>query len=65
VKNKWNKVTDKLPKNDREVVCYIDNEDNPDWSGNRLGSYINEKWYCKGGRDNNEVVTRWFKIPKK
>ena len=61
---KWIKVEDHTPKDDREVVCYIENQENPDWSGNRLGAYINNKWYCKEGRKNCEIVEKWLEIPK-
>ncbi len=64
MKSKWNNVEDKLPKNDRLVVCYIENTKVPMWSGLKLGSYIGSTWYCKEGRESHEIVTKWCKIPR-
>lgn len=61
---KWVSVEDYLPEDDREVLCYIENKENPNWSENRLGSYIDENWYCKGGRESHEIVTKWQEIVK-
>lgn len=62
--SRWINVEDKLPENDRTVVVYVNNTENPQWSGLKLGVYLNEKWYCNGGRKSHEIVTRWTEIPK-
>jgi hypothetical protein len=61
---KWISVEDKLPKNDRMVVVYADNLETPNWSCKKLGSYLNNKWYCDGGRENHEIVVKWLEIPQ-
>ncbi len=55
----------KLPDNDRTVLVWINNTENPQWSGYKLGAYLNEKWYCNEGRKSHEVVTDWSEIPVK
>lgn len=63
-KSKWIRVEDKLPENDRTVVVYVNNTENPQWSGLKLGAYLNEKWYCNEGRKSHEIVVRWVEIPQ-
>lgn len=60
---KWYEM-DILPKDDRMVICYLEDTENPEWSGLRLGSYIKNKWHCKGGRKIQETVIAWMNIPK-
>lgn len=62
---KWINVDTELPKDDRTVLVWINDTENPQWSGYKLGSYLNEKWYCKGGRKSHEIVTDWCQIPAK
>lgn len=62
---KWISVDKELPKDDRTVLVWINDTENPQWSNYGLCSYLNEKWYCKGGRDSHEVVTDWCQIPAK
>lgn len=62
---KWIDVNVQLPDNDRTVLVWINDTENPQWSGYKLGSYLNEKWYCKGGRKSHEIVTDWCQIPGK
>ena len=59
----WNKIEDKLPDNDRTVLVWVNNTENSQWSGYKLGAYVNEKWYCDGGRKSHEIVTHWSNIP--
>lgn len=61
----WISVDKQLPDNDRTVLVWINDTENPQWSGYKLGSYLNEKWYCKGGRESHEIVTDWSEIPAK
>jgi|SRR5690349_3872725 len=61
---KWINVKDALPEDDRTVVVYINNLETPHWSGFKLGSYLNEKWYCDGGRESHEIVIKWTEIAK-
>ena len=63
-KSKWHNVEDRLPEDDREVLCYIENRENPQWSGLKLGAFIGSKWYCNEGRKTHEIVIRWAKIPE-
>ena len=62
---KWIDVNDELPDDDRTVLVWINDTENPQWSGYKLGSYLNEKWYCNGGRKSHEIVTDWCNIPAK
>lgn len=62
---KWIDINTELPDNDRTVLVWINDTENPQWSGYKLGSYLNEKWYCKGGRKSHEIVTDWCQIPGK
>ena len=62
---KWISIDKQLPDNDRTVLVWINDTENPQWSGYKLGSYLNEKWYCKGGRKSHEIVTDWCQIPGK
>jgi hypothetical protein len=62
-KPKWINVEEQLPDNDRTVLVWINNTENPQWSGYKLGAYLNEKWYCDGGRESHEIVTGWCQIP--
>lgn len=58
-------VNDKLPDNDRTVLVWINDTENPQWSNYGLCSYIGGKWYCNGGRESHEIVTDWCQIPGK
>lgn len=60
---KWISVEEELPDNDRAVLVWVNNLETPRWSGYKLGSYIDSKWYCDGGRKSHEVVTQWFSFP--
>ena len=60
---KWISVDEQLPDNERTVLVWINNTENPQWNNYRLGSYLNEKWYCVGGRKSHEIVTHWSSIP--
>ena len=60
---KWISVEEQIPDNERTVLVWIDNTENPQWNNYRLGSYLNEKWYCVGGRKSHEIVTHWSSIP--
>ena len=51
------------PDDERTVLVWINNIENPQWDSYRLGSYLNEKWYCNGGRESHEIVTHWSSIP--
>ena len=51
------------PDDERTVLVWINNTENPQWNNYRLGSYLNEKWYCVGGRKSHEIVTDWSNIP--
>lgn len=62
---KWISVDDQLPNDDRAVLVWVNNTENPQWSTYTLGSYIEDKWYLKGGRKNHEIVTDWCEIPAK
>ena len=62
---KWINVEEQLPKDDRTVLVWINDTKNPQWSNYGLCSYIDGKWYCKGGRESHEIVTDWCKIPAK
>ena len=62
---KWININTELPDDDRTVLVWINDTENPQWSGYKLGSYLNEKWYCKGGRKSHEIVTDWCQIPGK
>ena len=62
---KWISVEEQTPDNDRTVLVWINDIENPQWSGYKLGSYQNGKWYCKGGRESHETVTDWCQIPAK
>jgi len=59
---KWINIEDELPEDDRTVVCWAENTENSLYSELKLGNYINEKWYCKGGRNSQEIITKWQKI---
>ena len=59
------KVSIELPKDDRTVLVWINDIENPQWSNYGLCSYIDEKWYCKGGRESHDIVTDWCQIPAK
>lgn len=60
----WHLVENKTPDTDREVLVWVNNLENPEWSRNKLGAYINSKWYCRNGRENHEIVERWAEIPE-
>ena len=60
---KWISVEEQIPDNERTVLVWINNIENPQWDNYRLGSYLNEKWYCVGGRKSHEIVTHWSSIP--
>ena len=62
---KWISVDEQLPDNDRTVLVWINNTQNPQWSGYKLGAYLNKNWYCQGGRKSHEIVTDWAQIPAK
>lgn len=62
--SKWNSVTNKLPKNDKYVLIFVENSEYPEFSQVDIGTYQNEKWYCRGGIDKHEKIIRWTKIPK-
>lgn len=63
--HKCNLTEEQLPKHDGTVLVWINDTENPQWSGYKLGSYLNEKWYCNGGRKSHEIVTDWCNIPAK
>lgn len=63
-KLKWNSVNDKLPKSDHHCLCWIKNEVNINYSNFEIGSYQNNNWYLKRGRQTHEIVTHWIKIEK-
>ena len=60
---KWISVEEQTPDDERTVLVWINNTENPQWNNYRLGSYLNEKWYCVGGRKSHEIVTHWSSIP--
>jgi hypothetical protein len=60
---KWISVEERTPENDKTVLVWINNIENPQWSNYGLCSYINGKWYCKGGRESHEIVTDWCQTP--
>jgi hypothetical protein len=62
---KWISVEKQLPEDDKTVLVWVDNTQNPQWSSYGLGSYINRNWYLKGGREIHEIVTDWCQIPAK
>lgn len=63
--NNWISVKTQLPENDTKVVLWVDNDMHPHWSGEKLGSYQNEKFYGVGGIDTScETVTHWFYLPQ-
>ena len=62
-KPKWISAEEQLPDDERTVLVWINNIENPQWNNYRLGSYLNEKWYCVGGRKSHEIVTHWSSIP--
>jgi len=61
---RWYNTKDKLPEEDMTVLCYLEDIDNLEWYERKLGVYLNEKWYCRGGRKTHEIVTRWMEIPE-
>lgn len=63
-KPKWISV-ETPPDNERTVLVWINNTQNPQWSGYKLGAYLNQNWYCQGGREPHEIVTDWSQIPAK
>ena len=65
VATKWKKAEDyfELPDNDRTVLVWINNTQNPQWSTYGLGSYIDDNWYLRGGRASHEIVEKWIEIP--
>ena len=62
---KWISINDQLPNDDRTVLVWVNNTENPQWDTYGLGSYIDGKWYLKGGRKNHKIVTDWCEIPTK
>lgn len=62
---KWISVEEQTPEDDRTVLVWINDTENPQWSNYGLCSYINEKWYCQGGRESHKIVTDWTNIPAK
>lgn len=63
---KWNKVTDKLPKNDNIVLVWVESKENNLWKHYETGHYEKGKWYLRRGYNPAiETVTQWIKIPKK
>lgn len=61
--SKWISVEEGLPKNDKTVLVWVNDTENPQWSGYKLGTYLNERWYCNGGRESHEIVTDWCYVP--
>lgn len=61
---KWKKVEEELPNNDRTVLVWVNNTQNPHWSTYNLGSYTDDNWYVRGGRGNHEIVEKWVEIAK-
>lgn len=62
----WNKVEDKLPDNDREVLCVVRNYLDPHWLSKEIASYIDNKWYFKTfffSSEDHEIV-KWCEIPE-
>ena len=41
---------------------YVRDHITPHWSGNKLGAYIDGKWYLKGGTQNHYEYVRWLDI---
>lgn len=60
----WIRTEIKLPDNDREVLVYVRDLKNPHWSGNKLGAYINDKWYLSGGTQNHYEYIMWLDIER-
>lgn len=60
----WINVEDKLPNDDREVLIYVRNLSEPHWSDNKIGAYINNRWYARSGLNSEEVVAKWLDIPE-
>lgn len=59
--NNWNKI-ETPPEDDREVLVYVRNLKTPHWSRNITGSYINNKWYLRGGMEVWQQPVRWLDI---
>lgn len=60
-KPKWNNIQNP-PDNDKEVLIYVRDHRTPWWSRNHFGSYINEKWYLKGGIEPHYELVKWTEI---
>lgn len=58
---KWHDIKTP-PQDDRQVVVYVRNLKTPWWSTNELGSYIDGKWYLRGGIKEEYVLARWTDI---
>jgi len=58
---KWNNIQNP-PDNDREVLIYVRDHKTPWHSRNHFGSYINEKWYLKGGIEEHYELVKWTGI---
>ena len=61
----WKLVSKEVPDDDREVLVYVRNLETPHWSTNKLGAYIDGKWYLRGGRESYEEIVKWLDIPLK
>ena len=62
--NKWNLVSEELPEDDKLKLTYIENEINPIYNSYKVCHYEGDNWYCVGGRNSQEVVSRWLDIPE-
>lgn len=62
--SKWNLVGSKLPDDDKLKLVYIEDEIDPIYNSYGLCHYERNNWYCDGGRNSQEVVTRWMDIPE-
>lgn len=58
---KWNNI-ENPPDNDKEVLIYVRDHKTPWHSRNHFGSYINEKWYLKGGIEPHYELVKWAEI---
>lgn len=60
---KWISV-ETPPDNDREVLIYVRDHKIPWWSNVQFGSYLNQKWYLRGGIKEEYELVKWAEIPQ-
>lgn len=60
----WISVEEDLPKDDKLKLVYIEHINNPIFNTFKVCHYEGDNWYCLGGRNSQEVVTKWVEIPQ-